>query len=161
MRGDASVEGQIPTVWGPTDCVLVHNDPNVISDYALTEDLVSRLPQMSTVISTLGCNVAGLKRLGLEERRGWVDLVNVQIGLLQPWQDMMLASLPRDDAQWMYAVNTPTRWRGEVEKQMRQAFKDWKVPLDIAWLRADREGVVALARRHFLTIEETRAGVAL
>lgn len=146
----------MPKVWRQTDVLFVVNDPNTVADWRMPEALRSA-PELTTVFSTLGCNVGGLKRLPRSERETWFHHMEAQVGLLQRWHDAILVTLDRDAAQWAYLVNAPKKWRKHVTDMFESAFKGSKYPLKHAWLKSDPDNFAALRDYLFLTERERSA----
>jgi len=92
------------------DAAFIYNDPNHIEDWCLTPQLLNTVPKFTTSLSTLGCNVGGLKRIDLDRRREWfhrVELISETI--LQRWHDACLFSVGGAD-QWAYLITAPSVW---------------------------------------------------
>lgn len=146
---------QMEPKWNPGDVVFISNDPNTISDWALPYAL-RYAPELTTVFSTLGCNVGGLKRLPIDQRQQWYQHLSAQAQLLKHWHDMMLVSLVGDASQWAYCVNSPARWRQELSGIFRSAFDAAGYSTESNWLKKDRVSFVDHVDRLFLTKEEYR-----
>lgn len=153
--GDAK-DIQLPSFAG--GILTVINDPNSIRDWALPPTLKDRAPKLTTIFSTLGCNVGGLKRLPLEERTGWYDCVKDQVSFLQDWHDAYLVTLEGDAAQWAYLVNWPEVWAPYLEEAFFAAFKKHtKYTVDGAWLKAGPQKFIGKLDELFLTKKELEA----
>lgn len=141
-----------------TDAVLVSNDPNAITEWAMRPTFaveVTARPWCSRFISTMGCNTAGLKRLDKSIRDGWFDRVNEQAAALPPHRDLLLAAIKGDDAQWAYLLCEPIKWRkSKVEPMVRTAFNKHGYTIDMAWLGLDPVGFDRLTRKLFQTRQE-------
>ena len=127
---------KLTKIWNDKDILFIINDPNHIGNWSLPESL-SKAPKLTTVFSTLGCNVGGLKRLPAEERIKWKEQIYNQLNLLQHWHDALLVRLERDHQQWAYLVNASDKWRESLEKCFSSSFKDWKKGLSMTWLKLD------------------------
>jgi hypothetical protein len=146
-----------PIQWRQNeDLVFISNDPNTIADWALPPALLSA-PSLTTVFSTLGCNVGGLKRLPRDQRRVWHDHIRDQVGLLQGWHDAMLCRLINDASQWAYLVNSPTKWRKELEQAFRSSFDRVGYETRTDWLKTGRAGFDDSIDQLFLTKDEYNA----
>ena len=143
-------------VWKDEDILFVVNDPNTVADWRMPEAL-KHATKLTTVFSTLGCNVGGLKRLPRSDRDVWFDQMEGQIKLLQHWHDAILVTLDRDSSQWAYLVNAPKEWRKDVTSMFESAFKGSKYPVKHAWLKDDPKGFAALRDYLFLTEKERNA----
>lgn len=108
---------------------FIHSDPNSIKDWPLTRKLLESAPIYTTTLTTLGCNVGGLKRLSIEKRREWYDHVEDILTWLPEWHDAMLVSLRGDDAQWAYLITGPTKWMetGRYGEDVDNAFLYWQI----------------------------------
>jgi hypothetical protein len=150
IHGDSK---DMTPIWGPGDVLLVSNDPNTINEWALP-DALAAAPQLTTIFSTLGCNVGGLKRLPFEQRQAWYSHVRAQISLLQGWHDAYLVTLKGDAAQWAYLVNAPKKWRDVTEKAFASAFNGSKYEVEGAWFKQDRANFLAIVDYLFKTKKE-------
>ena len=142
-----------PVSWNQDDLLFISNDPNTIESWALPLAL-NHAPKLTTVFSTLGCNVGGLKRLPIENRRLWFDHVKKQISLAQKWHDVLIVTLDGDAAQWAYLVNSPDKWRDELEKSFIKAFNFYEKGLSMAWHNRDNERFRDITNHLFLTKKE-------
>lgn len=138
---------------------FVHNDPNKVADWAITSVLLEVLPRYTTSLTTMGCNVSGLKRLDLESREKWFEHVQVLAQSVKAVKchDAYLASLRNDKAQWAYLVTAPAKWTQDVVSDVKKAFKDWPHGVEGAWL-SEVDQFVSLIRRLFLTKKEWEGG---
>lgn len=155
IHGDSREPGTVPVLWRPSDYVFVHNDPNSIADFALAPELVAALPRFTTTLSTLGCNVGGLKRLPLSERQGWYEHVNTVTRTMGYWHDAMLVRVDRDDAQWAYLLTWPAKWRHRANLRVAAAFRG--VEVDVAWARQEPHLFAAVCDLLFLQKKERSA----
>ncbi len=138
--------------------VFIYNDPNTIENWCLTPEFLARCPKMTTSLSTLGCNPAGLKRLPRERRELWYDRIEMIRQTLQNWHDLCLFSVGNSD-QWAYLISAPQKWRDEITKDCQKAFEfadlgaNRKEPT-IVWLREDEAAFRRLCDYLFLTKDE-------
>lgn len=146
----ASSSQDLEPIWRPTDLLFVSNDPNTINDWALPSALMNA-PELTTVFSTLGCNVGGLKRLPIEQRKQWYGHMHNQSKLLRHWHDMMLVTLVGDASQWAYAVNSASKWRTELSEMFAKAFDAVGYPTERVWLRPSPAQFRDAVDRLFLT----------
>lgn len=142
-----------------TDAVLVSNDPNAITTWAMRPtfaDEIARRAWCFRSISTMGCNVGGLKRSDAPTRAGWFELVKQQEAALPRHRDLLLAAIEGDSAQWAYLLSEPSKWRdrGIVEPTVQTAFKRYGYALEMAWHRTQPDAYEDLKRRLFLTRRE-------
>lgn len=140
-------------VWGSNDLLFISNDPNTINDWALPNALTTA-PKLTTVFSTLGCNVGGLKRLPIDQRKQWYSQMKHQAKLLQRWHDMMLVTLVGDASQWAYAVNSADKWTDQLSEIFRQSFDAVGYPTERIWFRHDPRKFRDAVDRLFLTKKE-------
>ena len=122
----------MPKVWDSNSVVFVVNDPNTVNRWALPKSLASA-PKFTTVFSTLGCNVGGLKKISKEARQSWYDHVEAQLSLLQPWHAAYLVRIERDASQWAYLVNSPVVWMEFTEDAFNRAFAKHGMTVDGGW----------------------------
>lgn len=148
-----------------TDAVLVFNDPNAITEWAMRETFADEIGSRTWCfrsLSTLGCNVAGIKRIELDnesgdvkrERRAWFALIAAQQRALPHYRDLLLAAIERDEAQWAYLLCTSEKWRGKSEAVVNSAFRRIGRTTALAWYRQDPHPFEALKRALFLTKKE-------
>lgn len=97
----------------PNDGVFVYADPNSVSTLPVTRELIESFSATTLFLMTLGCNVGGVKRLGAEERVGWMDVVMMTVENMKPWHDIHIVSLNRDESQWAYLAAWPRKWSAE------------------------------------------------
>jgi len=140
-----------------SDAVLVSNDPNAITDWAMRPgfpaEVDGRTPWFRNV-STMGCNPAGLKRLDRQTREGWFPLLADQEASLPRHRDLLLAAIRRDDAQWAYLLCEPVKWRERVEREVANEFRRHGKDVDLAWFRTQRDHYEDVKLRLFLTKTE-------
>lgn len=120
---DASVD-----YVGRSDAVLVLNDPNAITDWAMRDSFPAEIASrtgMFRSMSTLGCNPSGIKRGSPAERLNWFDLIRSQERTLPGYRDLLLSAIERDEAQWAYLLSTATKdgWRDKTEAMVKSAFR--------------------------------------
>lgn len=142
-----------------TDAVFVLNDPNAITEWAMRDTFAQEIKQRTWLfrsLSTMGCNPAGLKRLPLEERRAWFDLIGGQQQALPGYRDLFLAAIERDEAQWAYLVSTPEKWRQSTESVVRTAFSRCGRTAATSWFRREPDRFEETKRSLFLTKKELR-----
>lgn len=144
---------EMNAIWNPDDMLFVVNDPNTVNDWCIPEALY-KAPDLTLILSTLGCNVGGLKRLPFEDRQLWFYHMEGQLSLLCYWHDSLLVTLDGDSAQWAYLVNAPEKWRGAVEKMFKKAFEYTGHELVMAWWRRDADNFVRLRDVLFKTEKE-------
>lgn len=144
---------------------FIYNDPNHIEDWSLTADFLRNCPKFTTSLSTLGCNVGGLKRIDEGKRREWFIRVEVLCdALLQRWHDACLFSIGGAD-QWAYLITAPEKWSDEITRECLQAAskleKKITAPPQVVWRKLNPSGFYELERFLFLTKDEFNRGVQL
>ena len=111
----------------PGDGVFIYADPNSITTLPVTDELVDSFTDTTLFLMTLGCNVGGAKRLGIDDRRGWMDVVNMTLDSMKPWHDIHLLSLNRDDSQWAYLAAWPRVWSDDfLDASIRKGNQLWQ-----------------------------------
>jgi hypothetical protein len=139
------------------DAAFLYNDPNHIEDWCLTPEILAKAPKFTTSLSTLGCNVGGMKRLDLDKRELWFDRINmVTSSIVQPWHDACLLSVGGAD-QWAYLVTAPTKWRDQITSDCLAAaskMEGREADPQIAWFKQDPAAFLALQQYLFLTKAE-------
>lgn len=144
-----------------SDLVFVHNDPNSVHDFALSESFLRSTPYLTTTLSTLGCNVGGLKMLPYADRQMWYRHVETVLASMPPHHDGLLVRLDKDDAQWAYLLTGPASWRARYESDVENAFRDvWQKGLKSAWCSEGR-GFDALVDVLFKTTKELKSAATL
>ncbi len=110
----------------PGDGVFVYADPNSVSTLPVTEELIESFTDTTLFLMTLGCNVGGVKRLGVNERVGWMDVVMMTVENMRPWHDIHILSLNRDDSQWAYLAAWPRKWSDDfLQSSIRKGNQLW------------------------------------
>ena len=128
---------------------FIHNDPNLVSDWAITLSLLSLLhPSAFTTYSTLGCNVGGLKRLPLESRIKWRERVESLLSFIPSHHSAILATLDGDCAQWAYLITVPERWIEKTTTEVQKAFS--KTPFETTIAVKSKNGIPDLDFYHQL-----------
>jgi hypothetical protein len=123
--------------------VLVLNDPNTVHSWAMRPTLAREINQRTPwfrSISTMGCNVGGLKQLSAEDRSRWYDQIDQLRNFLQNHHDLFLAKIDNDASQWAYLIETSAKdnWKYSLEKHAEAAFGKHGFTLTTAWLKFDR-----------------------
>lgn len=145
---------------GPRTAVMLANDPNNVDQWACPEVLLDNLCRRSRytlMLSTMGCNAAGLKREGRIERDRWFDHVRAQINARAAWHDCHLSAIQRDAHQWAYLITAPSVWQQGIEQDARKAFGRYGFTLDEAWFGRQRDTFQEIIERLFLTRSEREA----
>jgi len=159
-----SKELAVPGGYRRATC-FIYNDPNHIEDWSLTPEFVHNCPRFTTSLSTLGCNVGGLKRIEEDKRREWFMRVETLCdAIVQEWHDACLFSVGGAD-QWAYLITAPVKWRDEITSECLQAARKLEkkitAPPQVVWRKQDPSAFYELERFLFLTREEFNRGVEL
>lgn len=139
------------------DAVVAFNDPNAVTTWAMRDtfaDEVRKTAWMFRSLHTMGCNAAGLKRLGPEDRLSWFDLVDQQQAALPAHRDLLLAAIDNDKAQWAYLVAEADKWRGKAERAVQKAFAKHGRTVAMSWYRSSPDAFQDTKLRLFLTHSE-------
>ncbi len=152
IRGDSRDPNTITDVWTPNSAVFVHNDPNTVQDFALSDQLLARLPEATTTLSTLGCNAGGLKRLPPEARSRWYEHVERIVANKPRRHDACLIRPDGDASCFAWLLTGPTVWRDRYAKDITQTWD--KQTVTTAWCNNDRDGFRTLCDELFLTRKE-------
>lgn len=140
--------------------VLVSNDPNAITDWAMRPSFAAEIRHRTPwfrAISTMGCNPAGLKRLPPEERQVWFEHIEKQAQTLPNHHDLLLVEIQKDDAQWAYLLCEPVKWRKQAERDALTAFGAHGLSVNWAWWKTENSQFAEIERRLFLTKKERSA----
>lgn len=124
--------------------VFLHNDPNHVEDWNLSPDAIKHFHGSElrlTTLSTLGCNVGGIKRMDRDHRQQWYDRMESLCRAIPRWHDAQIVVLNRDAAQWAYLLTGPSKWvhSGKYANDARRAFAYWSKGLTIATRSNPRE----------------------
>lgn len=133
--------------------VFVVNDPNAITEWAMRPTFaaeIARITWLFRTFSTMGCNVAGIKRLLINDRIDWFDTVESQQAALPAHRDLLMASISRDEAQWAYLIGTARKWRATTEKVAGTAFRKIGKGTALSWFRDDADAFQEEKLRLFL-----------
>ena len=139
------------------DAAFLYNDPNHIEDWCLTAEMLASAPRFTTSLSTLGCNVGGMKRLDLDRRELWFERINlVTASIVQPWHDACLLSVGGAD-QWAYLITAPAKWRDRITADCLAAaskMQGREADPQVAWFKQDPAAFLSLQKYLFLTKAE-------
>lgn len=142
---------------GMADAAFLYNDPNHIEDWCLEAEALATAPRFTTSLSTLGCNVGGMKRLDLDRRELWFDRINmVTSSIVQPWHDACLFSVGGAD-QWAYLITAPKAWTDRITQDCLAAaskIQGREADSRVAWFKQDPTGFLNLQKFLFLTKAE-------
>ena len=159
---------------GPKDVVLILNDPNSITQWAMNEHVVERVVHKAKglrVLSCLGFNVAGIGRgpfdrpegarvtRSISARSEWYGLIDNITQSLPDHHDLMLTAFDRDSSKWAYLFTTVDKWMHEEEALLMHAFNasGKQNPYTFAWYRRDGNAFTQLLDRLILQKTELEA----
>ncbi len=156
---DAREIKEFPVSVCSQSAAFIHADPNTVNDWPLSKELLQNSPEYTTLLATLGCNVGGLKRLPLKERKAWFRRMDDLLEWLPERHDALLVALRGDSAQWAYLIIGPRVWFGEGNKSnyindTNAAFGYWQHGIDMIRFREDTEGFYDTRSALFLTVKE-------
>lgn len=136
--------------------VFLHADPNLITDWPISNKLLNNCPKHTTLLATLGCNVGGLKRLPFDKRMEWFDKMYDVLRHLPKNHDAVIAALRGDKAQWAYLVTGPSKWHdeGRYEKDILKAFEYWDGGVDVVRFKTSKYEFMEQVDGLFLTKKE-------
>ena len=103
-----------------TACFL-YNDPNSIDDWAFTKSFLDSTPPFTRTLTTMGCNVGGLKRVlsdSPERSDKWRENIET-LFMLQRHELVLLAV--GDASQWAYLISTPDKWLEQTVELCKKA----------------------------------------
>lgn len=153
INADATTVSIVPTC--PNQAIFVNADPNTIRDWPVSESLIESLTPTTTLLITMGCNVGGLKRLPLDERKEWFDHVAKVTHSLPSFHDAILVVLNNDMAQWAYLIRDPLKWSSKTMEAIRSKAKTLTGSgVTIASIRHNSGEFSELLRQLFLTKKE-------
>lgn len=110
----------------PGDGVFIYADPNSVSTLPVTKELIDSFTDTTLFLMTLGCNVGGVKRIGIAERLAWMDMVLMTVKTMRPWHDIHILSLNRDESQWAYLAAWPRKWSEDfLESSIKKGNQLW------------------------------------
>ena len=110
----------------PGDGVFIYADPNSVSTLPVTKELIDSFTDTTLFLMTLGCNVGGVKRIGISERLAWMDMVLMTVKTMKPWHDIHILSLNRDESQWAYLAAWPRKWSEDfLESSIKKGNQLW------------------------------------
>lgn len=139
---------------------FIHADPNHVHDWPISNELIASLPQYTTMLITMGCNVGGLKMLPREKRKLWFDRMDNLLMSRPKWHNVIMIVLNGDDAQWAYLIVGPDKWADVYIADAKKAFSYW--PNGISYIDYKRQPDAFFQERDrlFLTKKELEAANA-
>lgn len=142
--------------------VFVTHDPNHIRDWAMRPSFAMEVRAKTlwfTSITTMGCNVGGLKRTDYAERVNWFTYVESIASNLYPHHELFLCAINGDAAQWAYLVEVSHKddHADDLEKKAHQVFNAQGLSLRHAWFKRGNGEFIRILRELFLTKDERAA----
>lgn len=131
--------------------VFLHVDPNSMNDVFLSPAMrYALLPAHTLMMVSLGCNVAGTKRLSFDGIRDqWYERIEEFLRVPRRYHDSCLIRL-NSASDWGYLVSTPVRWKPDIERVISRARAKWPAGIDYAWA-SDPHAFLSLEDRLFKT----------
>lgn len=108
---------------------FIYNDPNSITQWSYTEELLKSLPKYTRTLNTLGCNVAGVKRelaKNPEMSKLWRDNIHQLLNYQRHPAVLMAVG---NASQWAYLITTPEQW---IEDTKKLCIKAWEYTYKIS-----------------------------
>lgn len=140
------------------DSVFIYADPNNIDQLPITRELMRGLTPYTLFLITLGCNVAGLKRVSIEHRREWIKMADMIVQSIKSFHDIILVTLNKDSSQWAYLMIIPLAWSKDyIEVVKKIGDKNWTGGVTAISMKHD--GLQPLNSKFeelFLTTEEQK-----
>lgn len=140
------------------DSVFIYADPNNIDQLPITRELMRGLTPYTLFLITLGCNVAGLKRVSIEHRREWIKMADMIVQSIKSHHDIILVTLNKDSSQWAYLMIIPLAWSKDyIEVVKKIGDKNWTGGVTAISMKHD--GLQPLNSKFeelFLTTEEQK-----
>ena len=135
---------------------FIHADPNLITDLPIIERLLKNSPYFTTTLTTLGCNVGGLKRIPHGKRAEWFYRMDEVLMWMPSHHDALLIALRGDKAQWAYLITGPSKWHelGIYKTDATKAFSYWEPGIDIIQYKSNTKDFYSLRNKLFLTAKE-------
>jgi hypothetical protein len=148
---------------GLGDWLFINNDPNHIKDWALSGTalaiVVDRGARVS-MMTCMGCNVGGIKRLPREERDIWVNKVRDMNKIVAKLYniDNLLVEIQNDAAQWAYLLTRPYKWTVDDDRrEIARIYQQQNLAVKIFSLRDEPDLFEECLRRLFLWETERNA----
>lgn len=142
---------ELPKDVHKRSAAFIHADPNNVNDWPVTKELLSNMPEYTTLLATLGCNAGGLKRLPLAERRVWFERMDDLLKWMPERHDALLVVLRGDAAQWAYLLIGPKFWRKKYCINVTASFKRWESGVDMVYYRPNPNEFYRVRDKLFLT----------
>jgi hypothetical protein len=147
------------------ECLFVNDDPNnmhgLVLDLVRLQEVIKR-PRNGfvTFMTTMGCNVGGLKRLEHDERLSWFRHIEQAINIMQETSrlDLLLFEIMRDDAQWAYLLLVPEVWSRDMQPSYVKEFTKQGLRAQSYSWRHHRQQFIEAINRLFHTQKERGDG---
>lgn len=136
-----------------TTAIFVNNDPNKISDWALTVQVFDALRAVTpniTTFSTMGCNVGGYRRIlpAFPERLAdWRGSIESTVSRIPRSHDALVGALEKDAARWGYLITGPAKWKARYHEGLTKAFSG---AIKTAWWRDDPTAFTGIIQSELL-----------
>ena len=141
-----------------TDSVFIYADPNNIDQLPITPELMKSITPYTLFLITLGCNVAGLKRVSIDHRAEWVKMAAMIVQSVNSFHDIILVTLNKDSSQWAYLMIIPLAWSKDyIEVVKKIGDKNWTGGVTAISMKHDGyQSLWDKFRELFLTTEEQK-----
>lgn len=138
--------------------VFIYADPNNIDQLPITPELMKSITPYTLFLITMGCNVAGLKRVSIDHRAKWAMMAAMIVQSIKSFHDIILVTLNKDSSQWAYLMIIPLVWsRDYIEVVKKIGDKNWTG--GVTAISMKHHGIQSLwdkFRELFLTTEEQK-----
>jgi hypothetical protein len=147
----------------PGEWLFINNDPNNMSAYALDtpvlEGWMRGAERYGAFMSTLGCNVNGLKRLSPEEREGWFDHLDDAQRIIRAHTrlDLLLFEVCNDASQWAYLILVPKDWAQKTMLKMSKLCSQTGIKVNAVSAASDFAAFRTVCERLFRTTKERQS----
>jgi hypothetical protein len=117
--------------------------------------MVASFSEYTLCMMTLGCNVAGIKRMDREEREMWFEKAWSVVQKMHRRHDAHLIQLNRDAARWAYLITLPLKWSEvKLKEAINAGERFWPAGVSGLSFRDSRTRFEKQLHNLFLTEEE-------
>lgn len=136
VHGDASQPGMLPRVQANSS-VFIFVDGNSVNQNPDLQ-LLRQMPKHTVLISTLGCNAHGIRRILPQDPDAierWRLQVTTPLETMSLRHDALLIVPGRDSHMWAYLVVAPTVWKRGITAEAASVFGNRRGTM--SWYRDD------------------------
>jgi hypothetical protein len=160
-RNKSGFLAELP-IFGDETAVFVTHDPNHIKQWAMRENFTDEIrvrTRWLRSITTMGCNVGGIKRFDRNERDRWFSYVESIADNLYRHHELFLCAINGDAAQWAYLIEESgiKDHMLKLEELAHTKFNDAGLTIRHAWYRRSASIFEDRLRELFLTRDERAA----